>query len=436
MVPSRAADLSARRASNRDRLRRCRWFRAGRCARDGSRSTGRPTRSATEEMADTGSHRPSGMRGVSVWLASRGWPGRRSTDPWAAYLPWNTFQTIRVMSRRVITLYTPGGRRRRKKMSSPPIARHQPRASLLKSLANAAMRRRISTRPACAGAGGADTVAGRGLSAVGVCCTGAAVRGEKNSSSPSHVSVSSAAAPTRRWTLIGTSTSARVRRRRRDEPDVGVAACVRRLTDWPVREKISQPAAVKCVVSRTNRRARRLDRGARLAGIWPLKDRLGHRSPAVGVLPRYGRVDHEHAARHLPQFVAARGGSARHPAGRRRGRVDWKQSSGHPFRETTSGGGVVSLFHGAPQTLTISSGASSRGLGHHRDTWRVRRGIRTPFMIFSQVTRSSRRRCTHNRRRDAGLPHREGRTYATDTAPDRHGHPVLDTARHAVDVVE
>src|SRR5262245_28530876 len=90
MIPSKTANPSTMRASSQDRLSRCRRFRAGRCARDGSTSTASPTRSTIREMADSASNRPSGRLGVSAWFQTRGWPQRRSTGPWAAFLPWST----------------------------------------------------------------------------------------------------------------------------------------------------------------------------------------------------------------------------------------------------------------------------------------------------------------------------------------------------------
>src|SRR5262245_28445863 len=91
MIPSKIAIPSAVRASNRDRLSRFRRFRADRSGRDAGTSTGRPTRSATPERVGTEWHRPSGRLVASAWTQAQGWLRRRSTDPWAANLPWSTF---------------------------------------------------------------------------------------------------------------------------------------------------------------------------------------------------------------------------------------------------------------------------------------------------------------------------------------------------------
>jgi hypothetical protein len=118
--------------SNRGKLCRYRPFRAGHCARDGGTSKACPTRSATREMADPESNRPSGRLVASAWVQTRGLLRRRSTGPWGAFLPWSTFlngQSLKSPNEYLI---------------------HPPRQALRKKCrptAEAAGRRRAAVRP-------------------------------------------------------------------------------------------------------------------------------------------------------------------------------------------------------------------------------------------------------------------------------------------------
>lgn len=67
-------------------------------------------------MVGTESHRPSGTLGACALMRGQDWLRRRSTDPWAAYLPWSTFlddQSYRRTAEGYL-ISPPSGRRCRK----------------------------------------------------------------------------------------------------------------------------------------------------------------------------------------------------------------------------------------------------------------------------------------------------------------------------------